>query len=118
MCGQTDRSARSISDRMIRTTRIAMCLFNGVRTRMFRRTALQKRKTAEQKMSAIQSLFDLATRATDGEPFAEVGIVLLHCIGKHMPASPIRHEIERLCFTRVQHSLKTCPPGVAKGTRS
>src|SRR3546814_15565646 len=89
-----------------------MCLFNGVRTRMFRRTALQKRKPAEQKMSAIQSLFDLATRATDGEPFADVGIVLLQCIGKHMPASPIRDEIERICFSRVQHSLNRCPPGV------
>src|SRR3546814_5622166 len=72
-CGQTYRRARSISDRLIRTTRIAMCLFNGVRTRMFRRTALQKRKQAEQKMYAIQSLFDLATRATDGEQFAEIG---------------------------------------------
>src|SRR3546814_3310407 len=72
---------------------------------MFRRTALQKRKPAEQKMSAIQSLFDLATRATDGETFADVGIVLLQCIGKHMPASPIRDEIERICFSRVQHSL-------------
>src|SRR3546814_12001541 len=95
-CGQTYRRARSISDRLIRTTRIAMCLFNGVRTRMFRRTALQKRKPAEQKMSAIQSLFDLATLATDGDTFAAFGIVLLQCIGKHMPASPIPHQIKPL----------------------
>src|SRR3546814_955184 len=94
-----------------------MCLFNGVRTRMFRRTALQKRKPAEQKMSAIQSLFDLATRATDGEPFADVGIVLLQCIGTHMPASPIRDEIKRICFSRVQHRLNRCSPGVGNGTR-
>src|SRR3546814_14265799 len=75
------------------------------------------RSQAEQKMSAIHSLFDLATRATDGEPFADVGIVLLQCIGKHMPASPIRDEIERICFSRVQHSLNRCSPGVGNGTR-
>src|SRR3546814_1939996 len=48
---QTYRRARSISDRLIRTTRIAMCLFNGVRTRMFRTTALQKRKPATDRKS-------------------------------------------------------------------
>src|SRR3546814_14132995 len=94
-CGQTYRRARSISDRLIRTTRIAMCLFNGVRTRMFRRTALQKRKPAEQKMSAIQSLFYHATRAPDGEQSADVGIVLLQCIGNNMSAPHISAHIGR-----------------------